>query len=174
MIHKRSPSGMWSGPHLVAIQPGIAYANLWAIDHDFSTGINYATVTEQADGSTIRYVNVYSDSTADRHFESPASVMSYDTATYNVESVVTAPTAMGWPAICLEVKPVADVDWNYRVMTPDSAFHWVPAFIWQTTCVDPVSWPGMYVMDDNMPALAIIERHPDSDQYGRVLVRYPW
>jgi len=174
LIHTRDPAGLWSGPRLVSIQPGASIAAIWGIEYDRFTGINYVITNERPDGSTILDVNVYADSTADRHFDYVDTVMSFDQTAYAVGGLSTAPGVTGWPFICLQVKPLGDPDWNYKVMAPESSFSWVSDFIWQSTCVDPLVWPEMVVMDSNMPAIALIEGYRDSDEYGRAVVRYPW
>lgn len=174
LIHTRSPAGLWSGPRLVTIQPGASHAAVWGIEHDRFTGINYVITSERAEGSTILNVNVYADSSSDRHFDLVDTVMSYDVTTYAIDSLATAAGVNGWPYICLQIKPIGDPDWNYKVVAPESSFTWTSDFIWQSTCVDPVVWPEMVVADGNMPAIALIENDQDTEYFGRVLVRYPW
>ncbi|MBN2083267.1 hypothetical protein JW859_13800 [bacterium] len=175
LVHTRTPEGYWTGPQLVTSQPGTAYVAIGGIEHDHVTGCNYVVVYEQPDGDTWRQVNVYADNNALGLFEYINYVMEYDTANYDMSSVVTAPNAHGWPWISLMIKPNTQLTWNFRVMEPVTSFAWNSAFTWETEYIQPVGNQMMVVLGNGLPALALLEGYQaNEDDYGRVLVRYPW
>jgi len=174
VIHTRTPEGYWTGPQLVTSQPGTAWAAIGGIEHDHAMGFNYVVVYEQPDGESYRSINVYADNNATGTFEYINFVMEYDTDNYDMSEVVTAPSATGWPFICLMIKPNTQTTWNFRVLAPATSLSWNSAFTWETEYIWISGHPTMTVLGNGLPALALIEELSDSDYYGRVLVRYPW
>ena len=176
LFYQRDAPAAWSGPYMVALQPGgtgVALPLGITIKDD---GTRFVLVRERPDGVNTVFANVYSappDSTA---FSLYGGIAAYDTTLGDVGMFVLTTTPDGEPVAGIAHKALADPTWTFSAYASDGAGNFPLALQWVSPIIEPVNFYGSFALARTAGgvALAAAEDREAAPTYGRVYVHYPW
>jgi hypothetical protein len=172
----RTSGEVWNGPYIVAQQPG---GNVFGrgIAHRPGDGKTLITVWEEESGTDTVAINVYAGTASTGSFPDVATITTYDITAVDIHGAIALPTATGDPAAIVLVKPVAQDTWDFDAYQPDGLGGWSHDFTWNSQLTQGFGWLlgfSCTTVPSDCLAITAIEHNETADNYGRVLVYYPW